>query len=64
MICQCPHQSQQRPPDFTLVAPIPPGRVAARIEIAAPQTARDQFSALSQTTVSGFRAAPFEPPRA
>jgi hypothetical protein len=64
MICQCPGQSQQRTPDFTLVAPIPPSTVAARIEIAAPQTARDKFFALSQTKVSGFRSVPFEPPRA
>ena len=64
MICQCPGQSQQRTPDFTLVAPIPPGTVAARIEITAPQGARDNYSALSQTTVSGYRSAPSEPPRA
>jgi len=64
MICQCPGHSQQRTPDFTLVAPIPPGTVAARIEIAAPQTARDNYSALSQASVSGFRSAPSEPPRA
>jgi hypothetical protein len=64
MICQCPGQSQPRTPDFTLVAPIPPATVAARIEMGAPQTARDDYSALSQTTVSGFRTAPFEPPRA
>jgi hypothetical protein len=64
MICHCPGQSQQRTPDFTWVAPIPPGTAAARIEIAGPQTARDNFLALSQTIVSGFRSAPFEPPRA
>jgi hypothetical protein len=64
LICQCPGQSQPRTSDFTLVAPIPPGSVAARIEIAAPQTARESYSALSQTTISGFRSVPFEPPRA
>jgi hypothetical protein len=63
MICQCPGQSQQRTPDFAFVAPIPPGTVAARIESAIPQTARDNFFALAQTTVSGFRSVPFEPPR-
>lgn len=63
VICQCPMQSQQRTPDFTLVAPIPPGTVTARIEMATLQTARDNFSGLSQTTVSGFRSVPFEPPR-
>jgi hypothetical protein len=64
MICQCPGQSQQRIPDFTLLAPIPPGTVAARIEMAAPETTRVHVLVLSHLTVSGFRSSPFEPPRA
>jgi hypothetical protein len=63
MMCKCPGRGQQPAPEFTMLAPIPPGIAAARIEIAAPQDSRDHFRALLQTPTAGFRSAPFEPPR-
>jgi hypothetical protein len=64
VICQCPGRSPQPTVEFTMLAPIPPGTASARTEIAAPQNTRLDLVALSQPTISGFRSAPFEPPRA
>ncbi|MGB9070304.1 MAG: hypothetical protein WCC21_17180 [Candidatus Acidiferrales bacterium] len=64
MICHCPGRSQQQTPEFTMVAPIPPAAAAARVEVTAPQEVRGSFYMLSQTIASGFRSAPFKPPRA
>jgi hypothetical protein len=63
IICQCSGRSQQPTVEFTMLAPIPPGAASARAEIAAPQNAGMHLVALSQPTASGFRSAPFEPPR-
>jgi hypothetical protein len=47
-----------------MVAPIPPAAASAWVEIVPPGSQRDGFAALSQRIASGFRSAPFEPPRA
>jgi hypothetical protein len=64
MICQCQGKAQPHTAEFTLLAPIPPGTASAHFAIAGPQHSRDDFRALRLTTISGFRSAPFEPPRA
>jgi hypothetical protein len=64
MRCHCTGKSQQPPPDTGMIPPIPPGIAAARIEIAAPQDAREKFFAFSKSETSGYLSAPFEPPRA
>jgi hypothetical protein len=64
MLCQCQGKAPQRTLDFAMVAPIPPAAASARVEIVPPVSQRDGFAALSQRIASGFRSAPFEPPRA
>ncbi len=64
MMCHCPGRSGKRLPDIGFVAPIPPATLTALVRINAPEDARRVFAAFSQSAVSGFLPAPFEPPRA
>jgi hypothetical protein len=64
MMCHCPMKSGKHLPDVGLIAPIPAATLAALARINAPENARRIFVAFSQSTVSGFLPAPFQPPRA
>lgn len=62
--CHCTGKSQKHAPEMGMIAPIPPITAAPRVEIAAPQGLQENSLAYSRSAASGFRSAPFEPPRA
>jgi hypothetical protein len=62
--CHCTGKSPKHAPEMGTIAPIPPVTAEMNVEIAAPQAARANSLADSPSAASGFRSAPFEPPRA
>jgi len=64
MPCHCTGSSQKHAPDVSVIAPIPPGKAEARIELLSPQDARTNFFVFSASTASGYSSILFEPPRA
>jgi hypothetical protein len=59
----CGTRSGHRPLDYGFIAPIAPTAPEALVVLPVPSTTRQFVAFDSQSTLSGIRAAPFEPPR-
>jgi hypothetical protein len=59
----CNTKSGHQPLDYGFIAPMAPTTPEARVKLAAPSATRQSVAFDGLSTFSGFRSAPFEPPR-